>query len=265
MTDLPDLPALERHQALRKKIRAADPCLGLFVKSAAPTIVETLGGCGLDFIAFDAEHNAYDRGTLDHCLLAARSVALPALVRVPEATGPAVMQALDMGAAGIIAPHIRTAADARALAAASRYQGGSRGFSPSHRAGGYGRLGLSEYRDKSDEAAITIAQIEDAEAVEAADAIMAVEHLDAVLIGPVDLANALGCDSANDRPVRAAIDGIRAAGRRAGRTVGQFFGNATPVAEARENGIALFMIATELSLLAGAAKALSTDFRGALT
>ena len=87
--------------------------LGTFVKTPAPQIVEVLALAGLDFAVLDAEHAPWDRGTLDLVLLAGRASGLPLLVRVAERSAVAILPVLDQGAAGIVVPHVDSAADAQ--------------------------------------------------------------------------------------------------------------------------------------------------------
>ncbi len=254
----PEDAANQAHNDLERRIAAAEVVIGTFFKCASPSALEALGGCGLDFVILDAEHNPYDRSALDHCLLAARSVGLPALVRVPDTRAETILNALDCGAAGIVAPHIGSADQARALVAATRYHGGDRGFSAATRAGGYGRLAATAHIAAADASVSVIAQIEDQAGVDAAAEIAAVAGVDALLIGPADLSVALRSDA-----LEAAITAIIAAGKEAGCSVGSFVPKAAAVAEGVEKGLSLFAIGTELGMLRGAVSAMTAEARQA--
>ena len=69
--------------SLKTRLAGRDLILGTFVKTPSPIVVEVLGLTGLDCLCLDAEHAPFDRGTLDTCLLAARSCGMDVLVRVP--------------------------------------------------------------------------------------------------------------------------------------------------------------------------------------
>lgn len=93
---------------------------GTFIKTAHPQVVEVLGSTGLAFAVIDAEHAPFDRNTLDLLMLAARAAGLPLLVRIPDKAGPSILQVLDLGAAGLVVPHVNNAAEARAIVARAR-------------------------------------------------------------------------------------------------------------------------------------------------
>ncbi|WP_076997929.1 HpcH/HpaI aldolase/citrate lyase family protein [Variovorax sp. KK3] len=244
--------SLEIASAFRARLAAGERLVGTFVKSGSSAVVEVLGGIGLDFVVLDAEHAPYGRAEIDRLLLAACASGLPALVRVPAGDAGAIDNALDCGAAGIVAPHIRNADDARALLAACRYRGGTRGFSNSPRAGGYGRANLRDHVASSDANVCVIGQIEDMAALDALDAIMDVP-LDAVFIGRADLAVSGGADSLAAPAVGAAVDRICSAARQARRAVAVFLLDRRQAAELQRLGASALVIGSDLAWVAAAA------------
>jgi 2-keto-3-deoxy-L-rhamnonate aldolase RhmA len=254
------LDALTRHRELKEAIRNGQATLGIFVRTPAVQIVETLGHSGTDFVVLDAEHAPFGASELDHCILAGRSVGLPVLVRLGDPSPAAILQVLDMGAAGIVVPHVVSAAMARDVVDACRYRGGSRGFSGQHRAASYGAIPGAEYRQASDASVIVIAQIEDADGLGRIDEIVAVSELDAVLVGRADLAVSLGCDSVNDSQVVDATNTILASSRKSGMTTSIFLPEANGIETFRHDGVSLFFIATDQSLLIAAARNVVDEF-----
>ena len=255
--------AFDRHAALRQQIREQQPTLGTFIRTPDASIVEVLGTVGLDFVALDTEHGPFGTEALDRCVLAARAVHVPALVRLPEASPSRILSVLDIGAAGIIVPHVHSAGQAIAAAAATRYASGTRGFSASHRAAGYGVMPPVQFRKRSDDSMIVIGQVEDRPGLENIDAIAAVAGLDAIFIGPADLAVSLGAETADDPAVVTTIDRICASCRRAGRTIGIFLHAADEVDRYRSQDISLFIIATDQLLLRAAARSMVDRFSAA--
>ena len=246
---------------LKAAIRGGEPRLGLFVKTPAAQVVEAIAGTGLDFVVLDAEHGSFDATGLDHCILAGRAHDLPVLVRVRENTPAAVLEVLDMGAAGIIAPHIGSAAAARQLVAACRYEGGTRGFSGLGRPSLYGRLPAHQYKQAADAATIIVAQIEDTAGVEHVPEIAAVADLDALFVGRADLAVSMGVDSITDPAVTDAVTRVLNAGRDQGKAAGLFLPDAAETAQFRQLGASLFAIATDQSLLIQAVGDVATTFK----
>jgi 2-keto-3-deoxy-L-rhamnonate aldolase RhmA len=236
----------------RARLQGRERLVGTFVKSVSYQAVEVLGDTGLDFIVLDAEHAPYTRADLDRSLLAAAAVGLPALVRVPSTSAQTIGNALDCGAAGIIAPHIKTAADAQQLVAACRYQHGARGFSNSPRAGGYGRLSLEDHLAASDAAVSIIAQIEDREALEQLAAIMDTA-IDACFIGRADLAVSLGATRIADARVTHAVDAICEAARAGAMPAALFLSDPSELAAFAGKGASMFVIGSDLALLRRAA------------
>ena len=162
--------------------------IGCFIKTPHPTVIEVLGATDLDFLILDGEHTPFDRGDIDRCMLAARAVGCPVLVRVPDLNPAFILNVLDCGAAGVVVPHVTSVAQAEALAKSVRYMPGGRGIAGTTRAGGYGARPLAEHRARAGDEVALICQIEDREGVDCADAIAAVEGVDALFAGRADLA-----------------------------------------------------------------------------
>ena len=207
------------YTAFRERFAAREPLLGTFIKTPTSHATEILGDVGFDFIVVDQEHAPFDRGTIDTVLLGARAANTAGIVRVPDAGAAGILSVLDCGAIGVLVPHVASPEKARDVAAAARYRGGRRGFSNSPRAGGYGRLGVWDHVEKADAETTVIAMIEDPEALDVIDAIVAVDGLDGVFIGRGDLTVALGASGSNAPEVRGATERITAAALEAGKAV----------------------------------------------
>lgn len=190
--------------------------LGTFVKTPSVHVVEILGLSGLDFGLIDAEHGPFDRATTDLLMVAGRAAGLPLLVRTPNKAPDSLLWALDLGAAGVVVPHVDTEAQARAVVAACRYRGGERGFSNSPRFGRYGATTMAEAIAIGDRVEVHC-QIESQEAVANAAAIAAVEGVTSLVIGRADLALSMGLDRADHPDVLSATETAIRAARAAGK------------------------------------------------
>ncbi|MBN8942787.1 MAG: aldolase [Rhizobiales bacterium] len=243
-------------QAFRRRFAAGDHLIGTFIKTPVTHTVEIIGSLGFDFVVIDEEHAPFDRVTIDGAILAARAVGTAALVRVAELTPAKILSVLDDGATGILVPHVASAETARAVVASARYRGGKRGFSNSPRAGGYGARPLWQHVDQADAEVTVIGMIEDPEALDQLDAILAVEGLDGVFIGRGDLTVALGASGPDAPEVQEACAKIFAAARRAGKPVCIMVGAAAEAAAFQARGASAFIVSTDLGFLrAAAAKA----------
>lgn len=238
-------------QKFRQTVRDGSVLIGTFIKTAAHQVPETIAASGLDFAIIDAEHAPFDSVTLDRMVMAGRGAGLPCLVRVPELAPAPIGQVLDLGAAGVVVPHVVTEQAAIRALAAAKYSGGQRGFSPSTRAGGYGTVDAGAYRIMADATSSVWCQIEDESALSNLDAIAAVDQVDCLFIGRADLALSLGVDSPRDPKVAAAVKATAEAGRRHGRTVGIFIGDTGEIPALLALGITVFVCGSDQSFMLG--------------
>lgn len=240
---------LDGANSFRQRLRAGQALCGTFIKTPHHQVVEIAASAGMDFVVLDAEHAPFGPHELDTCLLGARASGVAAIVRVPQRVGPSTLQALDLGAAGILAPHVTDAATARAVVASAHYQGGTRGFSNSPRAGGFGAMAMATHLDNWDNAVSVLCQIEDREGVDNIEAIAAVPGIDCLFIGRADLAVSYGVADLEHPLVQAAVARVLAAGRTAGIATGIFLGDAGPVAAYASQGASLFLLGSDQSAL----------------
>lgn len=228
--------------------------LGTFIKTDSPQVVEVLGTCGLDFAVVDAEHAPFDLMTLDRMMIASRAAALPLLVRIPDPADATILRVLDIGAAGIVVPHVDRPEDAATVVAAARYVGGRRGISPSPRHAGYGSMPLAEMIAAADRAAV-VCQIESGAAVEAVEEIAAVPGVAGLLVGRLDLSLSLGVSGVRHPRVMAAVERTVEAAGRAGVVAAVACGPGE-LAEMKAMGVTGFVVGSDQSLLASAAAGL---------
>jgi 2-keto-3-deoxy-L-rhamnonate aldolase RhmA len=232
------------------------PTLGTFVKTASPHVVEVLGTTTLDFVCVDAEHAPFDRATLDLMVMAGRAAGIRVFIRIAEVNPAIVLSALDIGAAGLLVPHIDSADQARAVVAMARYRDGARGFSSSPRFAGYGSLGMKEALRIGDEAQV-ICQIESPEAVDAVDDILAVPGVAGIFVGRADLALAMGLDSPRDEKVLAATTRVLAAAKQAGKIAGMHVAGNAEREQFAALGADWFVVSSDQTLLRAAAAAIA--------
>jgi len=228
--------------------------VGTFVKTPAPQLVEILAGAGLDFAVLDAEHAPWDRAALDTAILAGRAAGLPLFVRVLDRQPGTLLSALDLGAAGLLVPHVDSADEARAVVAHARFVGGDRGYSGSPRFGGYGTLGMREALRRGDQAAL-ICQIESGRAVQEAEAIAAVPGVAGLFIGRADLALSLGLDTVQHPRVDEATEQVMRAAQAAGKLIGVAVASAAERDHYIARGARWLVLGSDQSLLRQAARA----------
>jgi 2-keto-3-deoxy-L-rhamnonate aldolase RhmA len=245
----------------RQRFLNRETLLGSFIKTPTTHSIEILGGMGFDFVVIDEEHAPFDRVTIDNGLLAARAVGTAGIVRVAEPTASKLLAVLDDGAAGVLVPHVMSVEKARAVVSACRYKGGSRGFSNSPRAGHYGAVGMWPHVEDQDRSITVIAMIEDPEALDVIDDIVAVDGLDGVFVGRGDLCVAMGAQSPASPQVQAATEKIAKAAIAAGKPVCVMVGSIAETAAFRTLGITSFIVSSDQGLMRQAAGQVLTDFR----
>lgn len=229
--------------------------IGTFIKTPAPHVVEVLGMCGLDFGLVDAEHGPFHRGNVDVMMLAARAVNWPLLVRTPDDAAATLLWALDLGAAGLVVPHVDTANQAAAIVRRSRFGKDGRGFSSSPRFANYGAAGFARALELGGTTEI-FCQIESPEAVANAAAIAAVPGVSGLVVGRADLALAMGLDRPGHSDVLEATGLAIEAAVNAGKEAVIVTGAMDDVAGFRAMGATMFVIASDQALLRSGGQAL---------
>lgn len=242
----------------RRRFAAGEQLIGTFVKTPTTHATEIFGDLGYDFVVIDEEHAPINRESIDTMLLAARAANIAGIVRVASPDG--LLSVLDCGAVGALVPHVSSAAKAREIVAACRFRGGKRGYSGSVRAARYGGTPMWTNIDAADKATTVIAMIEDPEALDEIDAIVAVDGLDGVFIGRGDLTAAFGAPK-NDAPqIQDAVERITAAARKVGKPVCVMVGNAAEAKPFQALGATAFIVSTDQSFMRRAAAQALTEF-----
>ncbi len=205
--------------SLAERLRAREPLLGALLRMPNEALVEMSALVGMDFVVIDTEHGPGDQIPLTHHLMAAAAAGIPALVRIGDPSE--ILRVLDLGAAGVIAPHISTVAEAEAIVRAAHYPPrGQRGFATYTRSGRHGLIGTDEHLHRAANGTAVVVMIEDGAGVLAAQDIAAVDGVDGLFVGPADLAVALGFPGQQSvPPVAAAIQQVHAGARLAGKAV----------------------------------------------
>jgi 2-keto-3-deoxy-L-rhamnonate aldolase RhmA len=243
-----------RIESFRQRMLEGALLAGTFQKTPSYEMVEVMALSGLDFVCLDAEHASFDRGRLDACLALARALDFPALVRVAAFTPQDVLQALDSGAVGIVAPHVDSVAKAEDLARASRFGHLGRGYAGSTRWAGFTTQKMPDLLEKSRAETVVIAQIEEPEGVEAAGAIAQVDGIDGLFIGPADLSVGYGTTDMNSPQLQDALTRVGQAAKAAGAAYMSFVPNAEKAQDWRRYGMTMFFVGSEQSWVLNGAK-----------
>ncbi|WAP54991.1 HpcH/HpaI aldolase family protein [Streptomyces sp. S465] len=203
------------HRSLKQRLADGERLRGVLLRLPSETLVEMAGVAGFDYVVIDCEHGPADTALLQQHLTAAAAHGIDVLVRVGSAEPALALRCLDLGAAGLIHPHVDSREDARRAVAASHYPPwGDRGFATYSRAGRFGTVTAADHVAASRET-LVVTMIETRRACDAADAIAGTEGVDAVLVGPADLAADCGF------PKPGVVDGLITRAHEAARANGR--------------------------------------------
>jgi 4-hydroxy-2-oxoheptanedioate aldolase len=200
---------------LKEKMKEG-PVYGIAIYSGSPAMVEVAGNFGLDFAFIDAEHTGFEVGSLKECILAARCSGISPLVRVTRPDEIQIRKALELGAEGVIIPHVRNRQDAELCVRGARFpQEGQplwrRGYDSNVRSAAYssGDFKGTDYIRHSNETELVIPMAEDYEFMDNIEEILSVPGLDAINFGPTDYAMSLCIQKfydMNEPQVKKALD-----------------------------------------------------------
>ncbi len=251
-----------RTNALRNRLLAGETATGCWLHLCSPIATELLALAGFDALIIDHEHGPGDLLNAIQLMQAMSATPAAPIMRVAWNDPVALKRALDTGIEGVMIPSVNDAAQAGAAVAACRY--------PPHgiRGAAYGLVRASDYGLRAEEYVadirdelLIICQIETAQAVEAIPEIAAVDGVDMLFLGPIDLSGSIGALGRFDDPDFVALRSrAEAATLSAGRLLG---GLATPgqgPAAMRERGYHLITAVSDVTLLRDAATRHLADF-----
>ncbi len=211
-----------RKNKILEKMRRGQKAYGAAMNFPSTNVVELLGYAGLDFVFFDCEHGSFTTESVEEMCRTADLAGLTPVVRTPSADSATINRWLDRGVMGIMAPHVSTVEEARAVVRAARFGpigarswGNARGthwnYQSADRKPGY----QTEVNDNM----LVYIQIETVEALENLDALLKVDGIDIYTFGPNDLSQSMGLHGQPGHArvveaVRRAVEQIHAAGKK---------------------------------------------------
>lgn len=184
---------------LRRALLQREVTLGSWIQIGHPATAEILARAGFDWVCVDLEHGAIDLESTAGLFRALGDSECVPVARLPVNDSTWIHRVLDAGARGLIIPMVKTAAEAEAAIRAAKYPPrGERGFGYS-RANGHG-ADFTAYVESANEEIAMIMQIEHKDAVANLDAILRVDGVDGVFIGPLDLSGSMGITGQLEHP-----------------------------------------------------------------
>lgn len=199
---------------------------------AQPWLAEVAGKLGYDVVWFDLEHRSHSPELVAGVSVACRATGMDLMVRVAKTGYGSVIQALEMGANGVMVPHCRSVEEARQWVEWAKFPPlGKRGFDNAGVDCDYGLGDSVVFLEHANMQTFVVLQIEDREAVECIDGIAGVDGVDLLFVGPADLSLSYGIPMQYQHPLlEKAKDKVANATARAGK----WWGTVTPTPDAAQ-------------------------------
>jgi 4-hydroxy-2-oxoheptanedioate aldolase len=233
------------------------------ITTPLPAAVELAGIAGFDYVFIDLEHTTISLGELEHLVRAAELRELATIVRVPDNDASIVRRVLEIGVDCVKIPHVTSAEAARAAVRHARFPPeGTRGTAGFVRSAGY-RASWPKWLDDANRRTCVDVMIEDVEALDRVDEILAVPGVDVVSFGQYDYSVSMGAPGAVDDPrIDEALRTIVAAAERHGQAVFTIVLPPTSVAAAvalADAGVRLLTFGNEITQLSTVFTSLATE------
>jgi len=236
--------------------------LGTWLMAAAPATAEALGHAGFDFLVVDMEHVPIEVSDLAHILRAIAATPAEPVVRLAWNDQVLVKRVLDAGAATIMLPFIQTVAEAEAAVRFAKYSPlGTRGVAAVHRASRFGAA--ADYLKRANDETCVIVQLETPEAVALLPDIARLPGIDAVFVGPGDLAASMGhIGEIGHGAVQEKIAEAARMAREAGKPIGIVGPNPEMVRRFQDYGYSFTAVASDIAMMTGRARDWLGELRG---
>jgi len=255
-----------RGNPMRAGVMRGELQLGTWVNMVRnPAILTLLKAAGLDFARVDMEHSSPSMETIADMALVARAIDFPIAVRPPRANREWITRLLDAGVWNLHCPQVENAAHAREIVAASRYAPrglrGNGGLGPST---DFERGALAGQREFANREVFVTVMFETAAAFDDLEEIAAMDGIDALTLGPADLAQDLGVFGTPDqaRALDEKRDLILAAARRHGKTCSMLVSSQQQALQWKEAGALLLVYSSDAEMLHGGFSEAMAKIRG---
>jgi 4-hydroxy-2-oxoheptanedioate aldolase len=235
----------------------------MWLSTGSPLVAEICAGSGLDWVLIDAEHGPNDLTSILPQLQALAAYPVTTLVRPPIGDTVLIKQYLEIGVQNLLIPLVESAEQAAELVRAVRYPPqGVRGVGSSlGRSSRWGRV--KGYMPQAGDSISLYLQIESSTAVGNAEAILAVDGVDGIFVGPADLAASMGhLGEQGHQDVVAAVERCLALARGAGKPAGVYASDPVLAARYLAAGASFACVGADVTILARGTEDLAARFIG---
>jgi 2-keto-3-deoxy-L-rhamnonate aldolase RhmA len=247
---------MNRPNLIQESIRKGKITFGTFVFLPEPAIVEIIGNCGYDFVILDMEHASLSNSDVEKLIRSAELSGLVPFVRVGKDRDEDILRVLEAGAMGVFIPHVMNGKEMSRVVEAVKYPPeGRRGACRGVRAARYGDSNFAEYARDSNLTTWVVPIVEDAEACENIEEILAVKGINAINPGPGDLSTSLGIPGQTRHPrVISIVDKIIASAKKEGVPVATYVTDASESEEWVKKGVNMIIHSMDTRIIMEAYK-----------
>lgn len=252
---------------LKSRLKQGKVVIGPWCIIPSPSAINVIASAGMDFVIIDMEHGPHNFQVVEDMIRAAETEDCATLVRVAKNDEALVLNALDIGAKGVIIPHIESRADAELAISYAKYHPlGKRGFSPFTRAGRYSLDNVQGHSEMQNKQTLVMLVLEGKEGIANLDDILTIEKIedkvDIIYIGAYDLSQAVGFPGQVDHPevrkhLETCIDKINNCGIAAGGYVAK---NSTDITWMCDMGMQFITLLPDCTIIFHAFESLYNDF-----
>ncbi|MGB3501628.1 MAG: aldolase/citrate lyase family protein [Mesorhizobium sp.] len=236
----------------RKRYEQNEIQIGTWITTfSQPSILRILKSAGLDFACVDLEHSGLSIESISQLAIVASALEFPIMVRPPSASREWITRLLDIGVWNILCPQVVSAEHAREVADAARFSpAGTRGAHSFGPAMNFTPVDREAWRRFANQQVFIVALLETQSALDDLDAIAATPGIDALMIGPADLAQDLGFGGSLDHAaMRQLSNQVAAAALRHNKKAPTFAANIQDGKAAIEAGQRAVLISSETRVL----------------
>ncbi len=249
--------------SLKNKLIMKDVVLGTMISEVSnPNIVRMMKQAGFGFIIVDCEHGYFDFPQLAAIASVGNGFQMPVLVRVPAIDRGFITKALDMSCDGLLVPMVNTAEEAQHIVDYAKYLPlGRRGISTTRAHADYNPPVLAEYVRTANDRTIVFVQLETRIAINNAREIAEIDGIDALIIGPNDLAADMGTPGCLDTlEMEEAINSVIIAAKNVGKPCGIVASKIPFLKKWEKAGMSIFSCNSETGMIMESAKNIVKTF-----
>jgi 2-dehydro-3-deoxyglucarate aldolase/4-hydroxy-2-oxoheptanedioate aldolase len=247
---------------LKARLRRGEATFGTFLGAASAVTAEICAAAGADWVLLDLEHGSGGEEQVRDVVPAGAAYGVPTIVRAESTERVRAGRLLDLGALGVMFPRIDAALDAAEALRHLRYPPhGDRGVATYNR---MCRFGLDRQAlTRADDETVGVIQVETLGALDSVEEIAALDGVDVLFVGPLDLSYALGVPGDLTAPAFTdALKRVLEAAREAGKAAGYLVPDGTVAARMAEDGWQFLAVGSDTTLLATAVESHLRSARG---